>query len=60
MSRPIAAGLYGNIGIKVFYNNALMDMFKAPPLTTKMGKISWVLIVPHMVVGCVHHYGSNT
>ena len=27
ISALIAAGLYGNIGIKVFYNNVLMDAF---------------------------------
>ena len=42
----IAAGLYGNIGIKVLYNNILMDLFNAPLLTTKKGKILWAIIVP--------------
>ena len=42
----IAAGLYGNIGIKVFYNNILMDLFKAPPLITRRGKIFYAAIVP--------------
>ena len=42
----IAAGLYGNIGIKVLYNNIFMDLFHAPPLTTKKGKILWAIIVP--------------
>ena len=42
----IAAGLYGNIGIKVFYNNILMDIFNAPPLITRRGKIFYALIVP--------------
>ncbi|KAH9822905.1 amino acid transporter [Teratosphaeria destructans] len=42
----IAAGLYGNIGIKVLYNNVLMDLFNAPPLITKTGKIFWVILVP--------------
>ncbi|TKA66218.1 hypothetical protein B0A55_10229 [Friedmanniomyces simplex] len=42
----IAAGLYSNIGIKVLYNNVLMDVFKAPPLNTRTGKILWVIIVP--------------
>lgn len=46
ISGIIAAGLYGNIGIKVFYNNILMDLFKCPPLTTKSGKIIWAIIVP--------------
>lgn len=42
----IAAGLYGNIGIKVFYNNILMDLFHAPPLITRRGKIFYAAIVP--------------
>jgi hypothetical protein len=42
----IAAGLYGNIGIKVLYNNIFMDLFNAPPLYTKSGKILWAIIVP--------------
>jgi hypothetical protein len=42
----IAAGLYGNIGIKVFYNNILIDIFSAPPLTTTRGKIIYASIVP--------------
>ncbi|KAH8673403.1 hypothetical protein BX600DRAFT_535999 [Xylariales sp. PMI_506] len=42
----IAAGLYGNIGIKVFYNNILGDILNAPPLVTTRGKIFYALIVP--------------
>jgi len=42
----IAAGLYGNIGIKVFYNNILMEILNAPPLITKNGKILYAIIVP--------------
>lgn len=42
----IAAGLYGNIGIKVFYNNVLVDIFRVPPLVTKHGKFLYALIVP--------------
>ena len=42
----IAAGLYGNIGIKVVYNNILMDLFNAPPLITRRGKIFYAIIVP--------------
>jgi len=42
----IAAGLYGNIGIKVLYNNILLDIFNAPPLTTGRGKIIYACIVP--------------
>ncbi|KAJ5160362.1 uncharacterized protein N7482_007366 [Penicillium canariense] len=42
----ISGGLYGNIGIKVFYNNVLLDIFKAPPLTTKRGKLIYAALVP--------------
>lgn len=45
-SGVIAATLYGNIGIKVIYNNVLIDIFNFPPLTTKKGKLAWVVIVP--------------
>ena len=46
LSGIIAAGLYGNIGIKVMYNQLLMDLFKFPPLNTPKGRIAWVVIVP--------------
>jgi len=46
VSGLIAALLYGNIGIKVIYNNVLTDFFGAPPLETKRGKWLWVVIVP--------------
>ena len=42
----IAALLYGNIGIKVVYNNLLMELFKFPSLGTKAGKLAWVIVVP--------------
>lgn len=42
----IAATLYGNIGIKVIYNNVLIEFFDFPPLTTKRGKWAWAVIVP--------------
>lgn len=42
----ISGGLYGNIGIKVFYNNVLLDIFKAPPLTTRTGKFIYAALVP--------------
>ncbi|KAE9367704.1 transmembrane amino acid transporter protein [Stipitochalara longipes BDJ] len=46
ISGLIAAALYGNIGIKVIYNNLLMEWFHAPALITKRGKILWSCIVP--------------
>ncbi|KAJ5579658.1 uncharacterized protein N7459_005643 [Penicillium hispanicum] len=42
----IAGGLYGNIGIKVVYNNVLLDIFKAPPINTRRGKIIYAALVP--------------
>lgn len=46
ISALIAAALYGNIGIKVLYNNVFTELFKAPPLTSKQGKYLWAAIVP--------------
>ena len=46
ISGLIAATLYGNIGIKVLYNNIFMEFFNAPSLITKKGKMLWVAIVP--------------
>ena len=42
----IAALLYGNIGIKVLYNHILIDFFNFPHLSTKAGKLMWVVVVP--------------
>ncbi|KAH8660454.1 transmembrane amino acid transporter protein [Xylariales sp. PMI_506] len=46
VSGVIAASLYGNIGIKVVYQNIGMDMFQAPPLHTRAGKTLWMFLVP--------------
>lgn len=46
VSAVIAACLYGNIGIKVMYNNVFVEIFHAPPLTTRAGKWVWVGIIP--------------
>ncbi|CAD6441827.1 af399bb8-774e-4d6c-8e8e-72daae1aa3aa [Sclerotinia trifoliorum] len=42
----IAAVLYGNIGIKVAYIDVFQGILKAPPLTTRPGKILWIAMVP--------------
>lgn len=42
----IAAVLYGNIGIKVLYNNIGRDVFKFPILESKKGKWIWSAFVP--------------
>lgn len=40
----IAALLYGNIGIKVLYTAILEDVLKFPPLASKKGKWTWVVL----------------
>lgn len=42
----IAAALYGNIGIKMIYNNIFMEWFHAPSLTESRGKLIYAAIVP--------------
>ncbi|KAI6839670.1 oligopeptide transporter protein [Hortaea werneckii] len=42
----IAALLYGNIGIKVFYASVFRDLLHFPPLDKKIGKWIWVGLVP--------------
>ncbi|KAJ5185611.1 Amino acid transporter transmembrane [Penicillium cf. griseofulvum] len=46
LSALICAGLYGNIGVKIVYNNILMDIFGLPPLNTRVGKIVYASLVP--------------
>lgn len=46
LSGIIAATLYGNIGIKVVYNNVLIEFFDFPPLHTKKGRHIWAVVVP--------------
>jgi len=46
VSALIAAGLYGNIGVKVLYNNIFTDFFGAPVLSSKKGKVIWAAFVP--------------
>lgn len=46
ISSLIAACLYGNIGIKVLYNNVGREFFKWPQLETKRGKWIWFFFVP--------------
>ncbi|KAJ5499086.1 Amino acid transporter transmembrane [Penicillium expansum] len=42
----IAALLYGNIGIKVFYSSVCRDVFHLPELNSRTGKWLWVGFVP--------------
>jgi len=50
----IAAALYGNIGVKVIYQNILIDIFRAPKLTNKSGKYLFgVLVVVYWALAFV-------
>lgn len=46
ISSLIAAALYGNIGIKVLYQNVLKELVGLPDLTSKKGKFIWMGFVP--------------
>ncbi|KAB8446270.1 hypothetical protein FH972_025250 [Carpinus fangiana] len=46
VSGLIAAVLYGNIGIKVLYANIGRELFNAPALEEKKGKLIWIALVP--------------
>jgi len=46
ISGLIAAVLYGNIGIKVLYNNLGRDLLHFPILESKRGKWLWIAVVP--------------
>ncbi|KAK7037552.1 hypothetical protein VNI00_011044 [Paramarasmius palmivorus] len=41
----IAAGLYGNIGIKVAYYHIVEGWFKGPPLMSRKGRFLWPIMV---------------
>jgi len=45
VSGIIAAGLYGNIGIKVAYINIVEDWFHGPALLSPMGHVIWAIMV---------------
>jgi Transmembrane amino acid transporter protein len=46
VSGIIAALLYGNIGLKVIYNNVLQDLLGFPGIDTKKGKVLWAGLIP--------------
>ncbi|KAM0754795.1 hypothetical protein T439DRAFT_377221 [Meredithblackwellia eburnea MCA 4105] len=45
ISGIIAAGLYGNIGLKVLYVNIIEDLFKGPPMNSRGGRYIWTVLV---------------
>lgn len=50
----LAACLYGNIGIKVLYNNVGRDLMSSPILESKKGKWIWVIFVPFVLDNRTH------
>jgi hypothetical protein len=42
----MAAGLFGNIGVKVLYNNILIDLFHIPSLVARKSKIIYAVRHP--------------
>ncbi|CAH2353035.1 hypothetical protein CLIB1423_09S01354 [[Candida] railenensis] len=45
LSAIIAGGLYGNVGIKVFYTSFIQKIMNAPDLHTKKGRVVWTILV---------------
>lgn len=45
ISSIIAGGLYGNVGLKIFYVNVIEDMFHGPAIITARGRITWSITV---------------
>ncbi|ORX48818.1 hypothetical protein DM01DRAFT_1291785 [Hesseltinella vesiculosa] len=45
VSALIAAGLYGNVGLKVVYNTIIEDLLRGPKLNSKKGRYLWVVLV---------------
>ena len=45
LSAIIAGGLYGNVGIKVFYTSFIQKVMNAPDLNTKKGRVVWTILV---------------
>ncbi|KAK0383983.1 hypothetical protein NLU13_8072 [Sarocladium strictum] len=45
-SALIAAALYGNIGVKVIYNNILVEWFRCPSINSRGGKFMFAAIIP--------------
>jgi hypothetical protein len=45
ISGIIAGGLYGNVGLKIFYVNVVEDIFNGPKLLSTRGRITWSTVV---------------
>lgn len=54
ISGVIAGGLYGNIGLKIFYVNVIEGYLKGPPLLSRKGRYAWsTLVLVFWAVGFV-------
>ncbi|ORX92640.1 hypothetical protein K493DRAFT_285576 [Basidiobolus meristosporus CBS 931.73] len=54
VSALISAGLYGNIGIKVLYQNIITDLMKGPDMYSRAGKYLWfILVVVYWIVAYI-------
>lgn len=45
VSTMIAAGLYGNVGLKIFYVNVIEKLLRGPQLITLRGRFCWTALV---------------
>lgn len=56
--------LYGNIGIKILYNNVAVAFLQAPNLHTKKGRLIWTFLVPiywacaYVIAGSVPYFAG--
>jgi hypothetical protein len=45
VSALIAAGLYGNVGLKIVYQSIILDLLNGPKMASRMGRVTWILLV---------------
>src|ERR1700731_3277523 len=45
VSALIAAGLYGNVGIKIVYQTIILDLLNGPAMASFAGRIMWTILV---------------
>ncbi|KAI9284903.1 transmembrane amino acid transporter protein-domain-containing protein [Umbelopsis sp. AD052] len=45
VSALIAAGLYGNVGLKIVYQTIILDLLNGPRMASLAGRITWTFLV---------------
>jgi hypothetical protein len=45
VSALIAAGLYGNVGLKVVYQTIILDLLNGPKMASVAGRVTWTFLV---------------